>query len=53
VAPLRDPHGLFNSSLDGGVRRAIDLQQGNKRDDQGLTAVIREAVATNLAAKTG
>jgi hypothetical protein len=47
-AALEDPSGLFNSSLDGGTRRAIDLREGDKIDEDALTALIREAVAANL-----
>src|ERR1041385_1416043 len=47
-AALEDPSGLFNSSLDGGTRRAIDIREGDKIDDDELTALIREAVAANL-----
>jgi hypothetical protein len=48
-AALRDPSGLFNSSLDGNVRRAIDIHEGEAIDEAALTALIREAVAANLA----
>jgi hypothetical protein len=44
-AALKDPAGLFNSSLDGNVRRAIDIHEGEKIDDKALKALIREAVA--------
>jgi hypothetical protein len=47
-AALRDPSGLFNSSLDGNVRRAIDIHQGDKVDAAALKALIRAAVALNL-----
>ena len=46
-AALDDPNKLFNSSLDGNVRRAIDFQEGNKVDDAALTALVRAAVAFN------
>ncbi len=46
-AQLADPTGLFNSSLDGNVRRAIDLHQGANLDEQALTALVRAAVALN------
>jgi hypothetical protein len=50
-ASLQDPKGLFNSSLDGGTRRAIDIRDGEAIDEAALKALIREAVAANLAAK--
>ena len=46
-ASLPDPSGLFNSSLDGNVRRAIDFREGDKIDDRALKALIRAAVALN------
>jgi hypothetical protein len=46
-ASLDDPSGLFNSSLDGNVRRAIDFQQGDEIDEKAFKALIREAVAVN------
>jgi hypothetical protein len=46
-ASLKDPSGLFNSSLDGNVRRAIDIREGEKIDTKALKALIREAVALN------
>jgi len=46
-ASLEDPSGLFNSSLDGNVRRAIDFREGEKIDARALKALIREAVALN------
>jgi hypothetical protein len=46
-ASLEDPSGLFNSSLDGNVRRAIDFQEGATVDEEALKALIREAVAFN------
>ena len=46
-ASLRDPAGLFNSSLDGKVRRAIDLAEGDEIDQSALAALIREAVTLN------
>jgi hypothetical protein len=46
-ASLKDPAGLFNSSLDGNVRRAIDFPEGAKVDEQAFKALIREAVALN------
>jgi hypothetical protein len=51
-AALRDPAGLFNSSLDGNVRRAIDIHEGEKIDEAALKALIRAAVALNLAGKS-
>jgi hypothetical protein len=50
-AALKDPSGLFNSSLDGNVRRAIDIQEGDKVDEAALKDLIRAAVALNLKAK--
>ena len=47
-AGLKDPTGLFNSSLDGKVRRAIDIFEGDKVDVEGLKDLIRTAVALNL-----
>ena len=46
-ASLDDPSGLFNSSLDGNVRRAIDVHEGEEIDGEALKALIREAVALN------
>lgn len=46
-AALPDPSGLFNSSLDGKVRRAIDIHEGEEMDEEGLKALIRSAVALN------
>src|SRR3954453_20619629 len=46
-AALDDPSGLFNSSLEGKVRRAIDIRQGDEIDEGALTDLIREAVALN------
>src|SRR5262247_4575915 len=51
-ASLKDPSGLFNSSLDGNTRRAIDLHEGDKIDEKALTALIRAAVALNTARAT-
>jgi hypothetical protein len=48
-ASLKDPTGLFNSSLEGKVRRAIDFHEGEKIDEKALKALIREAVALNTA----
>ena len=47
-AALKDPSGLFNSSLDGNVRRAIDIHEGDKVDEAALRDLIRAAVALNL-----
>ena len=51
-AALQDPAGLFNSSLDGNVRRAIDLHQGETVQEEALKALIRAAVAQNLVGKS-
>jgi hypothetical protein len=51
-AALEDPSGLFNSSLDGNVRRAIDIHEGDKVDEAALKALIRAAVALNLNSKS-
>ena len=51
-AALKDPSGLFNSSLDGNVRRAIDIHEGDKVDEAALKDVIRAAVALNLEGKS-
>ena len=48
-ASLKDPKGLFNSSLDGNTRRAIDFKEGEAFDEAALTALIREAVALNTS----
>src|SRR5712672_3684382 len=50
-AALKDPSGLFNSSLDGNVRRAIDIHEGDKVDEAALKDLIRAAVALNLDLK--
>jgi hypothetical protein len=50
-AALKDPSGLFNSSLDGNVRRAIDIREGDKVDEAALKELIRAAVALNLEGK--
>jgi hypothetical protein len=47
-AALKDPSGLFNSSLDGKVRRAIDIKENDEVDEEALKDLIREAVALNL-----
>ena len=51
-AALKDPSRLFNSSLDGNVRRAIDIQEGEKIDEVALKDLIRAAVALNLMVKS-
>ena len=48
-ASLDDPSGLFNSSLDGNTRRAIDIHEGDKINDKALKALIRAAVALNTS----
>ena len=50
-AALNDPSGLFNSSLDGKVRRAIDIKENDKINESALKNLIREAVAVNLKRK--
>jgi hypothetical protein len=50
---LEDPAGLFNSSLEGGTRRAIDLHEGDKIDDKALKALIRAAMALNTSVRAG
>jgi hypothetical protein len=50
-AALEDPSGLFNSSLDGNVRRAIDIREGDKIDEKALKALVRAAAALNPAQK--
>jgi len=51
-AALKDPSGLFNSSLDGNVRRAIDIHESDKVHEAALKDLIRAAVALNLAGKS-
>ncbi len=51
-AALKDPSGLFNSSLEGNVRRAIDIHEGDKIDEAALKRLIRAAVALNLKGKS-
>jgi hypothetical protein len=51
-AALKDPSGLFNSSLDGNVRRAIDIHEGDQVDEAALKDLIRAAVALNLEGKS-
>ena len=48
-AALDDPAGLFNSSLEGNTRRAIDLREGDQVDEAAFKALVREAVALNLS----
>ena len=50
-AALEDPSGLFNSSLEGNVRRAIDIHEGDMIDEKALKALIRAAVALNTSAR--
>ena len=50
-AALKDPSGLFNSSLEGNIRRAIDIHQGATVNEQALKDLIREAVALNIHLK--
>ena len=52
-AALGDPAGLFNSSLEGGTRRAIDLRESDQVEEKAFKALICEAVALNLAGKKG
>ena len=51
-AALKDPAGLFNSSLEGNTRRAIDIHEGEKIDEVALKDLIRAAVALNLKGKS-
>jgi len=50
-AALADPSGLFNSSIEGNTRRAIDIHEGDTIDEKALTALIRAAVALNVSAR--
>jgi hypothetical protein len=50
-ASLEDPSGLFNSSLEGNTRRAIDFHEGDKIDEKALKALIRAAAALNISAR--
>jgi hypothetical protein len=52
-AALQDPAGLFNSSLEGNTRRAIDLHEGDAIDEDALKALIRAAVALNRSSRGG
>ncbi len=51
-ASLKDPARLFNSSLDGNVRRAIDLHEGDDIDEAAFKAIVRQAVALNVSGKS-
>jgi hypothetical protein len=51
-ASLEDPSGLFNSSLEGKTRRAIDFHEGDKIDEKALKALIRAAMALNMSSAT-
>ena len=50
-ASLEDPSGLFNASLEGNTRRAIDIHEGDKIDEEALKALIRAAVALNMSVR--
>lgn len=52
-ASLKDPSGLFNASLEGNTRRAIDFHAGDELDEKALKALIRAAVALNTASARG
>jgi hypothetical protein len=52
-ASLEDPSGLFNSSLEGNTRRAIDFHEGDKIDEKALKALIRAAVELNTSVRAG
>jgi hypothetical protein len=52
-AQLKDPARLFNSSLEGNTRRAIDLREGDKLDKRAFKALIRNAVAANTSSRRG
>ena len=51
-ASLKDPAGLFNSSLEGNVRRAIDIHEGDKLDEKALKDLVRAAIALNTPKKS-
>jgi len=51
-ASLKDPERLFNSSLDGNVRRAIDIHEGEEVDEAALKVLVRQAVALNSSRKS-
>ena len=50
---VKDPTGLFNSSLEGNLRRAIDVHEGDKLDEKALKALLRAAVALNESSSRG
>ena len=50
-ASLKDPSGLFNASLEGNTRRAIDIHESDKIDEKGFKALIRAAVALNISVR--
>ncbi len=50
-AAIEDPSALFNASLEGGVRRAIDVHEGDRIDEEALKALVRAAVALNTSAR--
>jgi hypothetical protein len=52
-ASLNDPKGLFNSSLEGNTRRAIDFHEGDEVDEEALSALIRGAIALNTSKTSG
>jgi hypothetical protein len=52
-ASLKDPSGLFNSSLEGNVRRAVDFHEGDPLDEKALKALVRAAVALNKSSARG
>ena len=52
-ARLKDPAGLFNSSLEGNARRAIDIQEGESLDERAFKALVRDAVALNTSPGRG
>jgi hypothetical protein len=52
-ASLKDPSRLFNSSLDGNVRRAIDIREGDEVNEAALKGLVRAAVALNVKSKSG
>ena len=51
-AALKDPSGLFNSSLEGNTRRAIDFREGEKINEEALKTLVRAAVTLNKSART-
>jgi hypothetical protein len=50
-ASLKDPSGLFNASLEGNTRRALDIREGDKIDEKAFKALIRAAVALNMSVR--